>query len=150
MMYFLWSMPPQTLGAVRPASLATSTNVTGEAAEEERGDWRGEALRVAERFQFQSGVARASRRELPRTTSEEPRKRRRNGFMRAGYLAAGFAVNFGKLRGTMPTPSLTAMILSMGTLVSFSTRPLGQVISSESIFARLPRPNKSRGSLADM
>src|SRR6266550_1962155 len=48
----------------------------------------------------------------------------------AGYL--------GKLLGTIPVPSLTAMIQSIGTFVSRSTRPLAQVISRDSILARFP------------
>src|SRR5215469_12396360 len=47
---------------------------------------------------------------------------------------------FGKLRGTIPVPSFTAMILSTGRSVNLSTCPLGQVITSDSIRERLPRP----------
>src|SRR5882757_8457980 len=66
------------------------------------------------------------------------------------HLPAILEAILGKLRGTIPTLSFTAIILSTGTLVSFSTDPLGQVISRESILARLLRPKKIRGSLADM
>src|SRR5882757_4078425 len=66
------------------------------------------------------------------------------------HLQAILEVIFGKLRGTIPALSFTAIILSTGTLVSFSTDPLGQVISRDSILVRLPRPKKMRGSLADM
>src|ERR1700704_5639073 len=66
------------------------------------------------------------------------------------HLPAILEVIFGKLPGTIPAPSFTAMILSTGTLVSFSTDPLGQVISRDAILVRLPRPKKMRGSLADM
>jgi len=45
---------------------------------------------------------------------------------------------FGKLLGTIPVPSLTAMIQSIGTFVSRSTCPLAQVISRDSILARFP------------
>src|SRR5256885_14690464 len=41
-----------------------------------------------------------------------------------------FAGTLGKLRGTMPVPSLTAMILSTGMSLRRSIWPLGQVISS--------------------
>src|SRR4029077_16225895 len=66
------------------------------------------------------------------------------------HLLTVFGRIFGNERGTMRAPSFTAIILSMGTLVNFSTKPLGQVISRESILVRLPRPKKIRGSLADM
>ena len=46
---------------------------------------------------------------------------------------------YGKLLGTIPVPSLTAMIRSIGTFVSRSTCPLGQVISRDSILARFPQ-----------
>src|SRR5205807_401180 len=90
--------PPQTLGAVRPASLATSTKVTGEIAWvaecdaltsvvcDAPTDGHGSPVplpdaRTTERFHFQSGVARASSKVLPRRTNEEPRKRRRGEFI---------------------------------------------------------------------
>src|SRR5271165_2936532 len=57
---------------------------------------------------------------------------------------------FGNGCGTIPAPSLTAMIESIGTFVSLSTCPLGQLITRDSIFDRLPRPKWIRGSLADM
>src|SRR6267142_6161706 len=66
------------------------------------------------------------------------------------HLPAILEAIFGKLRRTIPAPSFTAIILSTGTLVSFSTDPLGQVISRESILVRFPRPKKMRGSLADL
>src|SRR4029077_17812870 len=56
----------------------------------------------------------------------------------------------GNLCGTIPAPSLTAMILSIGTLVSLSTNPLGQFTSRESIFVLAPNPKCIRGSLADI
>src|SRR2546421_1026223 len=83
MMYFLCSAPPQTLGTVRPASRATSTNWTGEAAGESEADGIGRVAasrRIVPRH-FQSGVASASNSELPRTIKDEPRNRRRNRFI---------------------------------------------------------------------
>ena len=56
----------------------------------------------------------------------------------------------GKERGMMPVPSFTVMIWLMGRLVSLSTVPLGQVISSPSMLLRCPRPKWTRGSWADM
>jgi len=55
----------------------------------------------------------------------------------------------GNARGTIPTPSFTAIIRSHATPVSRVTMPLGQRISSKSIFVRPPRPKCSRGSWAD-
>src|SRR5258708_6466485 len=93
MMYFLWSAPPHTLGAFRPASRATSTNTTGEAKGgfdanrfetdelEPNGLETGAASKSVEPRHFQSGVVRASKSELPRTTNDEPRKRRRRKFI---------------------------------------------------------------------
>src|ERR1700756_1027262 len=95
----LWSTPPQTFRAVRPASLATSTKVTAEvdcadglgrlmaaATDSGAGGLHGSTVpllapRTMERCQFQSGVARASSRVPPRRTNEEPRKRRRGEFI---------------------------------------------------------------------
>ncbi len=82
---------------------------------------------------------------------EERRAKCREG--RAEEAAAGkdhLEGILGKLRGTMPTPSLMARILSTGMSLRRSTWPLGQVISSRSILVRLPRPKWIRGSLADM
>src|SRR5260370_18976445 len=96
-------MPPQTLGEVRPASLATSTKVTGDvpcaagagclkAAATFCGvaaDGHGCPVPLhsstAERFHFQRGVASASRRVLPSTTAGLPRNLRRGDFI--GVLA---------------------------------------------------------------
>src|SRR5216683_1644845 len=78
MMYFLWSAPPHTLGAFRPASRATSTNTTGAAAV---GFETGAASRSVEPRHFQRGVVSASKSVLPRTTKDEPRKRRRSRFI---------------------------------------------------------------------
>src|SRR5262249_17114872 len=47
---------------------------------------------------------------------------------------------FGKIRGTIPVPSFTAIILSTGMSFSRSTCPLGHLISSVSILLRLPNP----------
>src|SRR5438552_14587827 len=83
MMYFLCSAPPQTLGTVRPASRATSTNWTGEAAGEFEVDGIGRVAasrRIVPRH-FQSGVASASNSELPRAIKDEPRNRRRKRFI---------------------------------------------------------------------
>src|SRR5260370_28898367 len=93
-------MPPKTLGEVRPASLATSTKVTGDAAcvagcaglKSAATFFCGVAAdghgcpvplhsSTAERFHFQRGVASASRRVLPRTTAELPRNLRRGNFI---------------------------------------------------------------------
>src|SRR5271156_4804211 len=76
MMTRLWSIPPHTLGMVRPACCATSTNWTGEGPGLDTA-----ARRRAGSFHFQSGVARASVSVLPSTKREEPRKRRRGKFM---------------------------------------------------------------------
>src|SRR6266481_8907982 len=77
MMDRLCSVPPQTLGIVRPALLATSTNITGEAAGEP-----GPVDAVSrDRRHRQSGVVSASSTVLPRTTSVDPRKRRRGTFI---------------------------------------------------------------------
>src|SRR5580692_10572770 len=80
-------MPPQTFGEFRPASLATSTNTTGEAAGGAEmlgfgacGFVAAAASRSMERFHFHSGLVSASNRALPRTTEDEARKRRRSGF----------------------------------------------------------------------
>src|SRR5580704_1023475 len=88
MMYFFWPTPPQTFGELRPASLATSTNTTGEAAGGVETAGFGSckfvaaaASRSRERFHFQSGLISASNNAPPRTTPEEPRKRRRREFM---------------------------------------------------------------------
>src|SRR5437016_14297027 len=83
MMYFLWSAPPHTLGVVSPASRATSTNMTAEAGVgfESDGFETGAASRSVEPRHFQTGVVSASNSELPRTTRDEPRKRRRRGFI---------------------------------------------------------------------
>src|SRR5262249_51228828 len=128
MIDFLRSVPPHTLGVVSPASRATSTKVTGELG----GDFFAACRIVA--LHLPKGVVNASRRELPSTTREEPRNRRRGKFM--GYRAG----TFGKSRGTIPAPSFTATIRSVGTLVKRSTCPLGHVISRESIFVRFPKP----------
>src|SRR4029077_19962157 len=143
MMYRLWSTPPHTLGELSPASFATSTKVTGDVT---AGFETVAASSRAPRFPFQSGVARASSSVEPRRIAEEPRNRRRRNFI---YFAV-FGAIFGNGCGTIPVPSFTAMILSMGTFAIFSTEPLGQVISRESILVRLPRPKKIRGSLADI
>src|SRR5712691_2548928 len=83
MMYFLWSAPPHTLGAIRPASRATSTNTTGEATVgfEIDGFETDAASSSAELLHFQSGIVSASKSVLPRTTRDEPRKRRRRRFI---------------------------------------------------------------------
>src|ERR1700722_5010598 len=92
MIYFFWSTPPHTFGEFRPASLATSTNTTGEAAGgletsgfEAWGFGAGTASRSQERFHFQRGLVSASSNALPRRTEEEPRKRRRRGFIIYGF-----------------------------------------------------------------
>src|SRR5258708_27209529 len=77
MMDRLCSVPPQTLGIVRPALLATSTNITGEAA----GEPGPVAAVSRDRRHRQSGVVSASSTVLPRTTSVDPRKRRRGTFI---------------------------------------------------------------------
>src|SRR5580704_7722984 len=80
-------MPPHMFGELRPASLATSTNTTGEAAGEAGtpgfgacGLGAAAASRSREFFHFQSGLVSASNSAPPRRTEEEPRKRRRRGF----------------------------------------------------------------------
>src|SRR6266699_4991755 len=77
---------------------------------------------------------------------------RANQFACGAFLTISFHLlgTLGKLRGTIPVPSLTAVILSMGLFVSLSTCPLGQVISNESILVRFPKPKWIRGSLADI
>src|SRR5271155_2309921 len=87
MMYCLRSTPPQTFGEFRPASLATSTNTTGEAAGEVEPPGFGacefgaaSASKSREFLHFQSGLASASNSALPRRTEEELRNWRRRGF----------------------------------------------------------------------
>src|SRR6266480_3523423 len=72
---------------VRPASRATSTNWTGEAAgefEPRRLGTGADSRRIGLRH-FQSGVVSASKSELPRTTRDEPRKRRRRRFIASDH-----------------------------------------------------------------
>jgi len=57
---------------------------------------------------------------------------------------------FGKLRGTIPVPSLTAMIRSIGNIRQSIHLPARQVISRDSILARFPNPKMNRGSFADI
>src|SRR5271156_5656166 len=57
-----------------------------------------------------------------------------------GSLAKPSYGLFGNGCGTIPTPSLTAMIRSTGRLVSLSTCPLGQVMISDSILDLFPKP----------
>src|SRR5216684_6168099 len=71
-------MPPHTFGELSPASFATSTKVTGDAAV---GFEIVAASSRALRFHFQSGVASASRSVLPRRVADEPRNRRRGNFI---------------------------------------------------------------------
>src|SRR5437762_9450081 len=78
MMYFLWSTPPQTLVAVTPASLATSTNVTDEPF------WapgREAALSRRGLVHARKGVASASMSFPPRRREEAPRNLRRVDFI---------------------------------------------------------------------
>src|SRR5215469_4338021 len=126
----LCSKPPQTLGRVRPDSRATSTNLTDPAEELESAL----ASRTGELLHLQRGVLRASINDALRATREEPRKRRRGICM---FYRLGI---FGKFRGTIPVPSFTVIILSIGGSVNLSTCPLGQVMTSDSMWVRLPRP----------
>src|SRR6478672_6854687 len=104
---------------------------------------------------------------LPATKRDDPIKRRRGIFIEPQeerettslqisdspltLIAFAYRVRtLGNERGTIPTPSLIAMIPSIGTFVSLSTWPLGHVITSESIFERFPNPKCIRGSLADI
>src|ERR1700733_7000251 len=114
MMERLWSVAPHTLGVLRPAWRATSTNRTGDAGEEVETADTGAAVF----FHRQSGVVSASSKLLPSTTSEEPRKRRRGKLIsyRPGTLGKGW--------GTSPAPSFTAIIWSTGKFVKRSTWPL--------------------------
>src|ERR1035438_6740054 len=86
-MYFLWSIPPQTLGIIKPACLATSTNCTPGAAASCSTVSTKSGLR-----HFHSGVAKASSTELLITRRDAPRKRRRGrtiGF--DNYTEGGFS-----------------------------------------------------------
>src|SRR2546429_6234229 len=82
-MNFLEPPPPQTLGVASQVPRGASTNLTGETAGESEtgGSGIGVASRRIAPRHFQSGVVSASKNELPRTTRDEPRKRRRKRFI---------------------------------------------------------------------
>ena len=108
---------------------------------------------------FHSGVVSVSSNVLPATKTDDPTKRRRGIFIElqevrdGDFVAKTFArqqilmlITFASsamyfrkwMRGTIPTPSLTAILESTGTFVSLSTCPLGHVITSDSILNFFP------------
>jgi hypothetical protein len=76
----LWSTPPHTLGVFSPACRATSTNWTGDDVGSDIAD-----STTTELLHLQSGVVRASSKEPPSTTRDEPRKRRRGIFIESRH-----------------------------------------------------------------
>src|ERR1035441_9068244 len=71
-------MPPHTFGVLSPASLATSTKVTGMG---ESPCGMGAAFSKGVPFHRQRGVVRASRIPDPKSIPEEPSQLRRENFM---------------------------------------------------------------------
>src|SRR6266404_2338132 len=158
MMYFLWSAPPHTLGVFKPASRATSTNTTGDATAgfemdgfESDGFETGAASRIVEPGHFQRGVMIASKSELPRTTKDEPRKRRRRRFItydrrdRRSPRWKFFHFSSSARHLWKVARHSSCALLDGDDPVDVhirrrSTCPLDQVISRELILVRFPTP----------